>query len=281
MHTISDDEFQAFQHLIYTETGISLNDSKRCLLCSRLSKRLRALKLTNYLDYYDYLLRRDAGSAEMQQMINCITTNKTDFFRESHHFEFLTRTVFPALVRRAAAGGPRRVRVWSAASSLGHEPYSLAMTLREFAPFDASWDVRVLASDIDTNVLARAEEGLFDLEDLAPVPDQLKRKYFLKGTGRFAGQARAREELKNVLTFRQINLIEDAWPIRARFDLIFCRNVMIYFDLPTQRKVVQHLARHLQPGGYLMLGHSENIQWATNILQPLGNTVFQLVEPAA
>ena len=278
IQTISEDDFQAFQHLIYTETGIALNDSKRCLLSSRLAKRLRALQLNDYLEYYEYILRRDADGTEMQEMINCITTNKTDFLRESHHFEFLTSKLFPAVARKAATGGPRKLRIWCAASSHGHEPYSLAMTVREFSAFDASWDVKLLASDIDTNVLTRAAEGVFDVEDLAPVGDLRTRRYFDRGTGSFAGKVRAKRALRDLLTFRQINLIEDTWQINAKFDVIFCRNVMIYFDLPTQRKVVEHLTRYLKPGGYLMLGHSESIQWTPNPLRSLGHTMFQLPE---
>lgn len=275
MYSITDDEFQAFQHLIYTETGITLNESKRCLVCSRLSKRLRSLNLTSYLDYYEYLLRRDINRQELQRMVNCITTNKTDFFREPHHFAFLTKNVFPNLVTRSRTGGPRRLRIWCAASSRGHEPYSIAMTVREFPQFDASWDVRILASDIDTDVLGAAQQGMFSEEDLDPVSESLKKRYFQRGTGSYAGQVRAKQELRDLITFRQINLIADQWPIRTKFDVIFCRNVMIYFDVETQKKVVAHLTSCLTPGGYLLLGHSENIQWASGYLRPLGNTIFQ------
>jgi chemotaxis protein methyltransferase CheR len=276
--SISEDEFQAFQHLIYTETGIALNDSKRCLLSSRLAKRLRAYGMSDYLQYYDYLLRRDPDGSEMQEMINCITTNKTDFLREPHHFQFLTHRLFPEIVRRAGTGGKRRLRIWCAASSHGHEPYSLAITVREFAAFDASWDVRILASDIDTHVLGRAQEGVFDLDDLSPLGDIRIRKFFDRGTGKFNGKAQAKKELKNLLTFRQINLIDDHWPIHTEFDVVFCRNVMIYFDVQTQRKVIEHLTRYVKPEGYLMLGHSESIQWSPSPLKSLGNTVFQRTE---
>ena len=275
MYSITDDEFQAFQHLIYTETGITLNESKRCLVCSRLSKRLRSLRLTSYIDYYDYLLRRDTGGEELQRMVNCITTNKTDFFREAHHFQFLTKTLFPRLVARAQAGGPRKVRIWCAASSRGHEPYSIAMTMREFSPFDSGWDMRILASDIDTDVLHAAEQGIFSAEDLEPVAESLKQRYFQRGFGKYAGQARAKPELRQLITFRQLNLIADSWPIQAKFDVVFLRNVMIYFDVETQKKVIEHMTRYLTPGGYLLLGHSENIQWAGRYLRPLGNTIFQ------
>lgn len=281
LYRIADEVFEAFQHLVYAETGIVLNESKRCLLCSRLAKRLRALKLNDYLDYYEYLLRRDAEGVELQEMINCITTNKTDFFREEHHFKFLTTRVFPDIAARAVRGGPRRLRLWSAASSLGHEPYSLAMTVREFAAFDNSWDARILASDIDTLVLAKAADGIYDIEELAPAGDLLLRKYFDRGKGKFAGKVRAKNSLRQLLAFRQINLVEDSWPIRTRFHVIFCRNVMIYFDLQTQRRVIEHLVQYLEPGGYLMLGHSESIQWSPNPLRSLGNTIFQLTEAGA
>lgn len=275
---IDDDEFQAFQHLIYTETGIALNESKRCLLSSRLAKRLRALRLNDYLDYYEYILRRDPERAELQEMINCITTNKTDFFREPHHFDFLSTRVFPCLVHQATKGGRRRLRIWSAASSHGHEPYSIAMTIREYAMFDATWDIRVLASDIDTQVLQSAEQGVYNLDDAMPIGDYRLRRYFERGTGAYRGKVRAKQQLRSLLTFRQINLIAPQWPVHTLFDVIFCRNVMIYFDLQTQRKVIEHLARYLAPGGYLMLGHSESIQWTPNPLRSLGNTIFQLIQ---
>jgi chemotaxis protein methyltransferase CheR len=278
MYSITDDEFQAFQHLIYTETGITLNESKRCLVCSRLSKRLRSLRIGSYLDYYDYLLRHDSNGQELQQMVNCITTNKTDFFREQHHFHFLTSKLFPQLVAAAKAGAPRKLRIWCAASSRGHEPYSIAMTMREFAPFDSTWDTRLLASDIDTDVLDAAEQGVFSTEDLEPVAESLKQRYFQRGFGQFAGQARAKPTLRQLITFRQLNLIAEHWPIQAKFDVIFCRNVMIYFDVETQQRVIEHLTRYLKPSGYLLLGHSENIQWASHYLRPLGNTIFQFVE---
>lgn len=276
--TIDDDEFQAFQHLIYTETGISLNDSKRCLLSSRLAKRLRALNFHDYLDYYDYLLRRDPDGHEMQEMINCITTNKTDFFREPHHFEFLLKRVFPSISCKASGGAPRRVRIWCAACSRGHEPYSIAMTVREHALFNPSWDIRILASDIDTQVLQSAEAGIYSMEELLPIGEQRLHRFFDRGTGRYAGKARTKSQLRDLITFRQINLIDPDWPIHVRFDVIFCRNAMIYFDAPTQRAVIEHLANHLVPTGYLMLGHSENIQWSPSPLRSLGRTIFQCIE---
>jgi chemotaxis protein methyltransferase CheR len=173
------------------------------------------------------------------------------------------------------------LRLWCAASSMGHEPYSLAMTVREFAPFDVGWDLRILASDIDTKVLAHAAEGIFESEDLDPAGDVLKRQYFDRGAGAYAGSVRAKRTLRDLITFRQINLIENSWPFQAKFDVIFCRNVMIYFDLETQRRVVEHLVKYLLPGGYLMLGHSESIQWSPSPLRPLGNTIFQLAETGA
>ncbi len=280
MDTITDEQFEAFRALIHVQTGIALNDSKRCLLCTRLGRRLRSLELTDYGDYYDYLLRLDVDGVELQEMVNAITTNKTEFFRERHHFEFLTKRAFPEIVRAAETGAPRRARIWCAASSLGHEPYSIAMTVREFAPFAVGWDVRVLASDIDTQVLRRAEEGIFADEETRGIDESLRRRYFHRGVGGQAGRVRAKPALRDLLTFRQINLVDDDWPIRAKVDVIFCRNVMIYFDAATQQRVVEHLTQYLRPGGYLLLGHSECICWRS-ALQPLGHTVFRLPRAGA
>jgi chemotaxis protein methyltransferase CheR len=267
-------EFNALRALIYQETGISLHDGKKEMVCSRLTKRLRRLGLPSFGAYYDYLIECDPAGEERREMINCITTNKTDFFRERHHFDILRAVVFPQLQRRALAGGPRRLRIWSAACSTGEEPYTLAMMVREhFGPL-GGWDIRILASDIDTEVLRRAEAGVYDEDRISDVGVSFKQKYFGKGAG--AGKICVRPELRELIAFRRINLIEDAWPIRTRFDLIFCRNVIIYFDRPTQDRLLRRLAEHLTGDRYLFLGHSENIHWLTDLFTPLGNTVYQM-----
>lgn len=277
--TISEEEFEAFRHLIYRESGISLNAGKRALVSSRLTKRLRALGLHTFLDYYAYLLQSDSEGHELQQMINCITTNKTDFFRESHHFDYLRSTIIPQQKLKAANGGPRRLRIWSAGCSRGHEPYSLAITVLEALGASRGWDVRILASDIDTDVLDTAIQGIYPLEDLQCIADDLKRRYFLKGVGLHEGTAQVRSEVKRLVTFRRINLTDDEWPIRTQFDLILCRNVIIYFNSETQRRLFARFGGLLSPGGHLMLGHSENMPSTMRAFRALGGTMYRH-EPA-
>lgn len=273
---ITDAEFEAFRKLIYADAGISLSPAKRALVCSRLAKRLRQLGMKTYGEYYEFLLSEEPGSPERQEMINCITTNKTEFFRESHHFDFLRDTAFPQIRERARRGGPRRLRIWSAGCSTGEEPYTLAITLLEhFGPL-SGWDVRILASDIDTQVLKKAEEGIYSLDSIRNLPEEIRRKYFLRGTGTLDGTCRVRPDLQSLITFRRINFMDDVWPIRTNFDLIFCRNVLIYFNRETQERLVSRFAQLLDPNGHLMLGHSENVSWLTDLLMPLGGTIHKL-----
>lgn len=280
---LRDREFRAFCALILQETGIALNDSKRELVCSRLSKRLRHHGFTSYSDYLDFLMAEDTDGAERREMINCITTNKTDFFREPHHFDFIRHTVFPQCEARARAGAERRLRIWSSACSTGEEPYTLAMVIREWAAA-ATWDIKILASDIDTQVLDKAQAGIYSGDRLAPVPAHLRTKYFQRGAEPDPGTWAARDTLRELITFRQLNLMDDPWPMRGKFDLIFCRNVLIYFNRETQQRILERFAQYLQPHGFLFLGHSENLNWLTNLYTPLGNTIYapsEQVRPAA
>jgi chemotaxis protein methyltransferase CheR len=266
---ITADEFEAVRAYLYEQTGIALGDAKRDMVCSRLARRLRARGAGSHAGYLA-LVRADPG--ERQEFVNALTTNKTEFFREGHHFEYLAHAVVP----RLRAAGRARVRVWCAAASTGEEPYTLAMTLAESCPAAAGWDVRILASDIDTAVLAAAERGVYDADRAAAVPAPLLHKYFRRGTGAHRGKIAAGPELRALLTFRQINLIADPWPFRAQFDVIFCRNVVIYFDRDTQRKLLARFAAHLSPDGFLFMGHSENVHWASDTFAPLGGTVYRL-----
>ena len=240
---ISDRDFNAIRTMIYQEAGISLSDAKRVLVCSRLAKRLRHLNLRSHAEYLDYLATRDAEGAERQVMINCLTTNKTDFFREAHHFTFLRESVFPCVERAAAQGGPRRLRIWSAACSTGEEPYSIAITILEHFGSLRGWDVQVLASDINTEVLQKASEGVYALERIDGLEDGIQRKYFLRGVGRRAGFCQIRPEVRRLVRFRQINFMDQRWPLRSRCDVIFCRNAIIYFDASTQQQLLPRLRR--------------------------------------
>ncbi len=269
--TINDEDFEAIRRFLHEESGIALSNSKRDMVCARLGKRLRHFGLRSFGEYLKKVREGDPRT-ERQEFINCLTTNKTEFFRESHHFDFLRDTVIPQM----RAAGNKRLRIWCAGSSTGEEPYTLAMTVREACPVADKWDVRILASDIDTTVLATAERGVYDADRTGDVPPALLRKYFLRGVGASAGKVSVRPELRNLLTFRRINLIEEPWPVRAKFDVIFCRNVVIYFDRETQHRLLSRFAAQLTPNGYLFLGHSENIHWTANTFAPLGATVYRM-----
>ena len=268
--TISDREFRLLRELIYAHTGIALADHKRALVCARLARRLRRLRLTDYGAYYEFLIHNDPDGSELMEMINAITTNKTDFFREAHHFQFLSEHVFPAL----RASHQRRVRIWSSASSSGEEPYSIAITVAESLPL-AEFDVKVLASDIDTNVLERAERGVYSVESVMKVPETLREKYFLRGTRANDGQARVKPLLQSFIRFRRLNLIDDVWPMQGPFDVIFCRNVLIYFDKALQSKLLHRFAALLRPGGYLMLGHAEAIHGFEHLFRTVGHSTYE------
>jgi len=273
---LSDREFKTIQAFIYREAGISLSDAKRTLVYSRLAKRLRELHFKTFTQYIEFLKSADRDGREKQQVINCLTTNKTEFFREPHHFDFLRDVVFPQVRQQALAGGPKHLMIWSAAASSGEEPYSIAMSILEHFGDRRGWKIEVLATDINTEVLRIASKGIYPLDRLEGLPHELKQKYFLKGTGTDTGQCRVRPNVRELVTFRQLNLLADPLSVQAGFDVVFCRNVIIYFDLATQQKLLPQFAQRLKPAGFLMLGHSENVPWLSDVFEPLGGTVHQL-----
>lgn len=276
---LTDEEFRLFQRLVRDQTGINLGEHKRALLCARLAKRLRQHGLTRFRDYYDYLTTLDPDRKELRQMINAITTNKTDFFRERHHFDFLRQVVFPALRDRGARTRERRVRVWSAGCATGEEPYTIAIVLKEAVGSSNGWDIRVLASDIDTDVLATADAGIYPEEKIATIAPELRRKYFERGQEAKEGLVRVKQELRELITFRTMNLLDTYWPIQIKFDCIFCRNVTIYFDKPTQRQVVERFGRYLNDDGFLFVGHSESLFGVSDLYEHAGGTVYRKVSP--
>jgi chemotaxis protein methyltransferase CheR len=254
---LTKDEFDALRALIHRQTGIHLNESKRALLYGRLSRRIRDLGLPGFADYLRRV-REDAG--EREQMIDRITTNETHFFREPTHFAYLEATLVPAW-RQAANVGARskEVRVWSAGCSTGEEPYSLAMTLHARLPASEGWTVDVLATDISTRVLEVADQATWPIERAQEVPEPLLKQFMLQGVGRQTGKMRASPDLRRAVRIEWLNLIDERYSVRGPFDLIFCRNVLIYFDHDLKRRVVQRLAEHLAPGGHLFVGHAESI----------------------
>lgn len=272
--TISGQEFQLIQRLVKEHTGIALSEHKRSLVASRLGKRLRALKLESFRRYYDYLVG-ESGATELENFVNAMTTNKTDFYRERAHFDFLQREVIPNWKARAARTGERRVRIWSAGCSTGEEAYTIALTLCEGLGSLLSWDIRILASDIDTDVLAHAAEGVYSRERAADVPTPLLQRYFLQGRGDSAGFVKVGREIRSLVTFRRINFQDDPWPIHTSFDCIFCRNVIIYFDKPTQHHLLGRFAGYLKDDGHLFLGHSESLHGISDCFAFLHNTIYR------
>ena len=266
-------DFARIAALLHAEAGIYLPESKATLVYSRLGKRLRALGLESFRDYCA-LIDGAGGADERQLMLAALTTNVTRFFREPHHFEHLKTKVLPPLLKRAERGG--RVRIWSAACSKGHEPYSIGMTILSLLPQAASLDVKILATDIDINVLAHARAGLFDDDTRKDVP----RAYFerwckpapAKGE---KGSWEVGSDLRGLIAFRELNLI-GAWPMKGKFDAIFCRNVVIYFDEPTQEKIWNRFVAYLEPDGHLYIGHSERVTGrAVTFFVPDGVTTYK------
>ena len=272
--SITDAEFQRFRRLVHEQTGIALNDSKRPLLCARLGKRLRRWGYSTFSEYYAHLTERDPRGEELMRMVNAITTNKTEFFREGHHFDIL-RAQVAATAARAGYEGPRTLRMWSAGCSSGEEPYSMAITVLDTLGRARSWDVRILASDIDTDILATAAAGVYAEERVEAVPVELRQRYFVRGRGAQSGFVRVRGEARELVTFRRINLRDDVWPIRTPLDAIFCRNVLIYFDRDLQQCLATRFLELLKPGGLLFLGHSESLVGMRAGLEHVGNTAYR------
>ena len=263
----SNADFARIKALIYQHAGISLHEGKHAMVYSRISRRLRETGHTSFKAYLDWLESK-AQPEEWQEFVNALTTNLTSFFRENHHFVELDR-----LVRAGPPG--HEWKVWCSASSTGEEPYSIAMTLADALGVNGKF--RIWASDIDTKVLETAARGVYKLDALKNVDQAQKQKYFMKGTGANSGLARVKPELQRHLQFMTLNLIEDNWALKETFDVVFCRNVMIYFDNATQRQVLARIHRLIKPQGTLFVGHAENFSDARTLFTLRGKTVYEKV----
>jgi chemotaxis protein methyltransferase CheR len=269
---LTDREFLMYQKLVHRETGIFLPETKKALVVSRLSRRLRHLELTTFGAYFEAVER---DPAEKTVMLDSICTNETRFFREPRQFEFLENEVLPRWKDAGDQGLiPKRLRVWSAACSTGEEPYSLAMLLSTFFPVSEGWVVEILASDISTKVLQQAIDGTWPIQRADDIPTDYRRAYMLRGLRTEEGKMKAQPNIRSLITFRQINLNDETYPVEGSFDLIFCRNVLIYFNRETKASVVDKLTRHLSPTGILFLGHSETLQGAAHPLKHVGPTAY-------
>src|SRR5258708_1869489 len=271
--TLAPMVFSKFQQLIYQEAGIWLATHKHALLTGRLARRLRLFGLKNMQEYYQLVTQPDQQH-ERAVMIDCITTNETHFFRESRHFDYLERQVFPKWKQEAAAGErPMQLRIWSAGCSTGEEPYSLAMLLLKHFPEAKGWDLEVLATDISTRVLEKARAAVFPIEKAKQIPAEHLRAYMLKGRGEHKGMMKVSPELHRVVRFARVNLHADSYPILGSFDLIFCRNVLIYFDQVSKVKVIGGILRHLSPSGLFFVGHSEHLGAIAPNLKTIAPTI--------
>jgi chemotaxis protein methyltransferase CheR len=270
---LSQPEFDRLRALVRQHTGIALSEAKRQLVYGRLARRLRALKMDSFGEYI--ALIEDGDPAELEEFVNAVTTNLTSFFREPHHFDYLAREALPAMATRAA--GANRLRIWCCAASTGEEPYSIAMVLREAENLLRGWDVKMLATDLDSAVLATGAAGVYAAERFNGMDPKRMTRFFDKGTGPQTGKLRAREELRKLITFRQLNLMQD-WPLRGPFDAIFCRNVIIYFDKATQRTLFERMATLQRPGDLLFLGHSESLYRVCERYELIGRTIYRRLE---
>ncbi|WP_374594322.1 CheR family methyltransferase [Aquabacterium sp.] len=261
-------DFERVRALIYQRAGISLHAGKQAMVYSRLSRRLRDTGYNSFATYLQWLetAHGDAAEREWQEFINCLTTNLTAFFREEHHFHMLAEAL------RARAGKP--TRIWCSAASTGEEPYSLAITAAE--AMGISGPVKILASDIDTNVLAKASRGVYDAEARGLDHRRLQ-QFFLRGKGNNAGSIRVKPELARMIEFKPFNLMNAQWSLGEPFDFVFCRNVMIYFDAPTQRRVLERIHAVMRPDSLLFVGHSENFTDSKDLFRLRGKTVYERV----
>lgn len=269
----TETDFNCLRKLVLTHAGISLSEHKRDLVYGRLAKRLRVHGLSRFSDYCK-LLHHDP-EAELEYFINAITTNLTSFFREQHHFDMLGKEL--DRLRAQHERGPLKWRIWSAGCSTGEEPYSIAMTLRDAMPEIDQHDIRILATDLDSNVVAAAARGIYSLDSIAGMDKRVLKRCFLRGKGKQAGKARAVPDLRRLIDFRQLNLMHD-WPMRGPFDVIFCRNVVIYFDETTKRILFERFASMLKPQGLLFVGHAETLRNISDRFELVGKTTYRRID---
>lgn len=276
---ISLNDYTRLSALIYDETGIALGAGKKTMLEGRIRRRLKALAIHSYREYCGYLFSKDGQGQELIHLIDAVTTNKTDFFREPRHFDFLTSRVLPEHLE--GGGGRRPFLVWSAGCSTGEEPYTLAMVLSEYGRAHPGFSFRILATDISTAVLAKAALGIYSIDVARTVPQSLKIRYFMHGRERGSARVRVVPELRRLVEFRRVNFIDSDYGIQEKFDAIFCRNVIIYFDKPTQQSILKKIARCLLPRGWLFMGHAETLHELDLPVEPIAPALYRRINGRA
>lgn len=273
--TLSSSEFKRLASFIESELGIRMPETKRIMLESRLQKRLRRFGFDNYKQYVDFVFSDEGRESELINMIDAVTTNKTDFFREAEHFDYLVGKIVPAAEGRDGAGITRPFAVWSAGCSTGEEPYTIAMVLEERRALDPRFSYRIFASDLSTQVLDKAKEAVYEDSKVAVVPMSFKKKYMLRSKDKDKGLVRIKPELRARISFARINFMDDSYPVSETFDVVFCRNVIIYFERPIQEAILKKLCKHIRPGGWLILGHSETLTGMSMPLRGVAPTVYE------
>ena len=269
---VTDKQFSKFSEMIRSAIGVNLGSHKKELFKNRLRKRLTALGLNSYKDYYDYLINHDDEGQEFENMSTVITTNVTSFFREADHFDYLKDVFLPKVVEARTLEKRKKLRAWSAGCSSGQEPYTIAITMNEYFKDKTDFDVKILATDVSTKVLEEARMGVYKDKSVAELDKAVVRENFLKGSGGQVGYVKVKDHLKRLVTIAHLNFMDDAFPFKGPFDFIFCRNVLIYFDKKTQAKLISRFHDYLADDGRLFLGHSEGLAG--------GHEGFKYVAPA-
>jgi chemotaxis protein methyltransferase CheR len=273
---ISNSDFTRLRDLIYAQSGINLSADKKTMLELRIKRRVRSLDLNSFAQYCEYLFGHQGQREEIVHLLDVVTTNKTDFFREPTHFDYLVQKSLPDLVARNGSG--RDLLVWSAGCSTGEEPYTLAVVLSEYGLTHPGFRFRILATDISTTVLEKAHLGVFNTDAVRPVPSDLRRKYFLRGRDPASNRVRVVPELRKLVEFRRLNFKDAAFGLTEKVDVIFCRNVIIYFDRPTQEQILRKLAHQLVPEGYFFVGHAEALHDMDLPLVPVAPAAYRKVD---
>jgi len=274
--SMTQKEFDKVAALVHARSGIKMPLQKKSMLEARLRKRIRALELESFADYVGYVFEKNSLDQELVHLLDVVSTNKTDFFRESAHFDFLTKNSLPGLMAQHGVGVTRPLKAWSAGCSTGEEPYTLAMTLLEFSQGIANYQFKILGTDLSTTVLNKAVQAVYPENKIATIPLEMKKKYLLRSKDRNSGLVRMAQNVRQNVTFKRLNFMDEDFGLDDTFHLIFCRNVIIYFDQETQRRLLQRLVQHLKPNGYLFMGHSETLHGLGLPLKQLAPSVYQM-----
>jgi chemotaxis protein methyltransferase CheR len=273
-HTMTDDDFTRLSSFIQNKLGIKMPYPKKVMLQCRLQKRVRELRMASFRDYLEYVFSNEGREEELVRMIDLVTTNKTDFFRESSHFDYLKDVVLPEF---GGSQQKRSIRIWSAACSSGEEPYSIAIIMKEYSESHPETDFGILGTDVSTRILQKAALAVYDADRISGIPDSMKRKYFMRNKNPEIRTVRVVPEIRSTVTFQRMNLMDEHYGINNHFDIVFCRNVLIYFDRETQQSVICKLASKLKTGGYFFLGHSESIASMRVPLRQIMPTIFRKI----